>query len=218
MEITYAIMEIIPNLSIDVALFGYIDGKLKVLLIRRKKNPEIKRWSLPGGYIKTDEAIKEAAERCLRELTGISNLFLSQVDLFSQPARYPERRVISVLFCALIKPEQFDLVAGSHAMNVKWITVDDSLHLPFDHNEMIDVSLAWFKREVWNKPIFINLLPDKFPLNEMQRLFEEFLNEPIDNRNFRKKLITQGLVERLDEKTAGGQQRPAFLYRLKEKV
>lgn len=210
--------DILPNLSIDVALFGFIEGKLKVLLIRRNKEPEYNKWSLPGGYIYSDEDVHHAAARRLEELTGISHLYLSQVDIFGDPLRYPKQRVISVLFCALIKPEHFVLIAGSHANTAEWFTVDDLFVLPFDHDQMIKKALSWFKREAWNKPIFKNLLPDKFPLNEMQKLFEAFLDEPIDNRNFRKKVISQDLVERLDEKTEGGQQRPAYLYRLKAMV
>lgn len=210
--------EMIPNLSIDVALFGYKNNELKVLLIRRDKEPEFDKWSLPGGYVDMDEDIQEAAKRRLEELTGITNLFLSQVDLFGNPNRFPTRRVVSVLFCALIKPEQFKLIAGSHAKNVKWFSINDDLKLPFDHKEMIDTAMKWFKAEIWDKPIFINLLPEKFPLNQMQALFMEFLDEPIDNRNFRKKVISQNLVEKLDEKTKGGQQRPAFLYQLKKNI
>lgn len=210
--------DIIPNVSIDVALFGFKNNKLKVLLIKRDKEPEFDKWSLPGGYVFMNENIKDAAKRRLKELTGITNLYLSQVELFGDTDRYPSRRVISVLFCALIKPEQFKLIAGSHAKKVKWVTVNTLKKLPFDHNKMIHTAMNWFKDEIWRKPIFINLLPEKFPLNQMQNLFTEFLEDPIDNRNFRKKVITQGLVEKLEEKTHGGQQRPAFLYKLKKTI
>jgi len=210
--------EIIPNVSIDVALFGFQNNELQVILIKRDKEPERDKWSLPGGYVYMNENIKDAAKRKLKELTGITNLYLSQVELFGNTNRYPSRRVISVLFCALIKPAQFKLIAGSHAKKVKWFTVSTLKKLPFDHNNMIQTAMNWFKDEMWRKPIFINLLPEKFPLNQMQSLFAEFLEEKIDNRNFRKKVITQNLVERLDEKTQGGQQRPAFLYKLKKTI
>jgi len=209
--------EIIPNISIDCAIFGFNDGELKVLLIKRDKEPELGKWSLPGGYVYLDENMDSAASRSLRELTGISNLFLSQVGIFGNTNRYPVQRVISVLYCALVKPEQFELIAGSHAKKVKWFPVQGMRSLPFDHNEMVATSLEWLKDEMWRKPIFINLLPEKFPLNSMQDLYQTFLQESIDNRNFRKKVISQGLVERLEEKTKGGKQRPAFLYRLKKK-
>ncbi len=210
--------EIIPNVSIDVALFGFQNNELQVILIKRDKEPERDKWSLAGGYVYMNENIKDAAKRKLKELTGITNLYLSQVELFGNTNRYPSRRVISVLFCALIKPAQFKLIAGSHAKKVKWFTVSTLKKLPFDHNNMIQTAMNWFKDEMWRKPIFINLLPEKFPLNQMQSLFAEFLEEKIDNRNFRKKVITQNLVERLDEKTQGGQQRPAFLYKLKKTI
>lgn len=208
--------DIIPNISIDCALFGFEEGVLKVLLIRRKKEPANHQWSLPGGHIFMEEDVDEAARRILKELTGISNLFLSQVGLFGAKDRYPERRVISILYCALVQPDHFDLIAGAHAERVSWNAVQD-LKLPFDHNKMIDTALVWLKEAIWQKPVFIHLLPEKFPLNQMQEVYEAFLQEPIDNRNFRKKVISQGLVERLAEKTKGGKQRPAYLYRLKER-
>lgn len=207
---------IIPNISIDCVLFGFESGELKVLLIKRDKEPEFDQWSLPGGYVFMDENIDHAASRILKELTGISNLFLSQVGLFGETNRYPVQRVISIVYCALVRPGQFDLIAGSHAKKVKWSPVRKVKKLPFDHNAMIEDSLNWLKDEIWRKPILINLLPEKFPLNQMHDLFQVFLHESIDNRNFRKKVISQGLVERLNEKTTGGKQRPAYLYRLKK--
>ncbi|WP_461629986.1 NUDIX hydrolase [Labilibaculum euxinus] len=208
--------EILLNVSIDCAIFGYVNGELKVLLIKRDKEPEFNEWSLPGGNIYIDENIDDAAHRLLKELTGMSNLFLSQVGLFGETNRYPDRRVVSILYCALVKPEQFELIAGAHAKRIKWSKTNHIKKLPFDHNAMISYSLKWLKEEIWRKPILVNLLPEKFPLNQMQCLYETFLLQTIDNRNFRKKVMAQGLVEKLNEKTIGGKQRPAFLYRLKE--
>ncbi len=210
--------EIIPNLSIDVALFGFVENELQVLLIKRDKNPEKNRWSLPGGYVFMDEDITVAAKRILEELTGISDLFLSQVELFGSKTRYPGKRVVSVLYCALISPEKFKLIAGSHAQKVSWFAVNKEMELPFDHNEMIKSAMRWFNEELWRKPIFANLLPEKFPLNQMLNLFNEFLGEKMDNRNFRKKVISQDLVVKLDEKTKGGVQRPAHLYKLRRRI
>ncbi|GET25877.1 NUDIX domain-containing protein [Prolixibacter sp. NT017] len=209
--------EILPNISIDNAIFGFANGELKILLIKRDKQPEFDRWSLPGGYVYCNENMDDASRRLLQELTGISNLFLSRVDVFGDTDRYPDRRVISVLYCALVKPEQFELLAGAHAKKVKWFRVKGIKKLPFDHNVMIETALNWLRDEIWRKPVLINLLPEKFPLNQMHDLFQTFLHETIDNRNFRKKVISQELVERLNEKTKGGKQRPAYLYRMKKK-
>lgn len=206
--------DIIPNLSIDHVIYGYINKELKILLIERDKEPCINQWSLPGGYIHLNETVATAANRILAELTGLNNLFLHQVEIFSAIDRYPANRVISILYCALVKPELFKLLAGSHAKEVKWVTVQEEMTLPFDHYDMIQRSINWIRQQIWQKPVFVNLLPEKFPLNQMQELYETFLGEPIDNRNFRKKVLQSGLVEKLDEKTQGGKQRPAFLYRL----
>ncbi|MCW3806379.1 NUDIX domain-containing protein [Marinilabiliaceae bacterium D04] len=204
------------GISVDCTILGYEDGKMKVLLIKRDKFPEPEKWSLPGAYISEIETIENSAKRVLNELTGIQNIFLTQVGIFDEPNRYPDHRVISVLYCALIKPEQFELIAGSHAKQVSWHNLDEIKTLPFDHNKMIEHSLNWLKEEIWRKPILNSLLPDKFPLNQMKDLYQLILQAEIDNRNFRKKVISQELVERLDEKTKGGQQRPAFLYKFKE--
>lgn len=209
--------EKLTNLSIDCVIFGFEAGELKILLIKRDKEPELDKWSLPGGNIYIDEDINDAAKRLLKELAGIHNLFLCQIGLFGDTNRYPTRRVISVLYCALVKPEQYELLAGLHAKEVEWFNIEKIHRLPFDHNDMIEYSLRWLKKEIWRKPILANLLPEKFPLNQMQELFTAILKESIDNRNFRKKIINLGLVEKLDEKTAGGQQRPASLYQFKNK-
>ncbi len=205
----------IENISADCAILGYDEGLLKILLIKRDKEPALNNWSLPGAYVNLDETIDNAAQRILKELTGIHHIYLSQVGVFDQTNRYPTHRVISILYCALVKPEHFNLLAGSHAKEVQWFSIHDIKELPFDHNIMIERALIWLKDELWRKPILINLLPDKFPLNQMLDLYETILQSSIDNRNFRKKVINQGLVERLEEKTKGGKQRPAYLYKLK---
>ncbi|MCU4162768.1 NUDIX hydrolase [Carboxylicivirga caseinilyticus] len=210
--------EKIINLSVDCAIFGYEDGKLKSLLIKRDKEPALNQWSLPGSYVYLEETIDEAAKRILFELTGIKEVYLTQVKVFGELDRYPDRRIVSILYCALIKPELFELMAGSHAKEVNWFETDQIGELPFDHNKMINKSLSWLKEEIWRKPILHNLLPEKFPLNQLQELYQTILQEEIDNRNFRKKVINMGLVEKLQEKTKGGQQRPAFFYRLRNTV
>ncbi len=205
----------INNLSVDCVIFGYEDNQLKALLIKRDKEPESNKWSLPGSYVYLDEPIDKAVQRVLFELTGIHDIFLTQVGIFGEVDRYPQHRVVSILYCALVKPEMFELLAGSHAKEVSWLAINSLGKLPFDHNKMLDNALNWLKEELWRKPILINLLPEKFPLNQMQELYQLILQNPIDNRNFRKKVISQGLVEKLNEKSKGGQQRPAFLYKLK---
>lgn len=205
----------LENLSVDCTIFGYTNGKLQILLIKRDKEPGKDQWSLPGSYVNYNETTTDAAKRVLNELTGIHDIYLSQVSVFDHPDRYATR-VVSIVYCALIKSDLFELLAGSHAKEVKWHTVEKLRKLPFDHNQMVETSLSWLKEEMWRKPIMVNLLPEKFPLNQMQDLYQFISNISIDNRNFRKKVINQGLVVKLNEKTTGGQQRPAFLYKLME--
>ncbi len=214
--IIYYMTVTLENISIDCALFGFEEGELKLLLIKRDKQPAMGEWSLPGGYIYMEEDISDSANRVLMELTGIKDLFLSQVKIFGSPDRYPISRVVSTLYCALIKPEQFELITGSHAKEAKWFNIQSIKKLPFDHNNMVKTALTWLQDAIWREPILKNLLPEKFPLNQMQELFEIILQQKFDNRNFRKKVISQELVTKLNEKTKGGQQRPAFLYKLKK--
>ncbi|HBL78177.1 MAG: hypothetical protein A2W90_13910 [Bacteroidetes bacterium GWF2_42_66] len=204
--------QIIPNLSVDCAVFGFDQEGLKLLLIRRDKEPAMNSWSLPGGYIYLDENPDDAAKRLLNELTGVHDLFLSQIAVFGEVNRYPAGRVISTVYCALVRPDVFELMAGSHAREVAWHPVEKLPELPFDHPEMVHTSLQWLQRKIWHKPIANNLLPRKFPLNQLHNLYEAIMGSKIDNRNFRKKVLSQNLIIQLEEKTKGGVQRPAYLY------
>ena len=208
-------MEIIPNISIDCVLFAFDEEALKLLLIKRDKEPRKGKWALPGGYVGLSEAIDHAASRILGELTGVHNLFLSQVGLFGDPDRYPTHRVISMMYCALVAAEDLELLAGSYASEVRWFLLDEIGELPFDHSSMVQLALNWLKDHSWDKEVLQNLLPEKFPLNQMQTLIESILQQEMDNRNFRKKMMNADWVERLDEKTSGGKQRPAYLFRMK---
>lgn len=207
--------QIVPNMSVDCAVFGFDQGVLKVLLIRRDKEPALNSWSLPGGYVYMDEHLNDAAKRLLNELTGMRNLFLTQISVFGDINRYPGERVLSTLYCALVSPDIFELIAGSHAKEVAWFPIENLPTLPFDHPEMVQTSLNWLRKDIWNEPIVNNLLPVKFPLNQLHYLYEAIMGIKIDNRNFRKKVLSQDLIIQLSEKTSGGVQRPAYLYSFK---
>lgn len=208
--------EILLNMSVDCAVFGFDEGELKILLIRRDKEPAFDSWSLPGGNIYLDEDLDDAAKRLLRELTGMTNLYLTQIRVFGGINRYPGQRILSTLYCALVSSDVFQLIAGSHAKEVSWFPVESLPVLPFDHPLMIETSLAWLRKDIWDEPIVNNLLPEKFPLNQLHFLYEAIMGIKIDNRNFRKKILNQNLIFPLNEKTKGGVQRPANLYSFRE--
>lgn len=216
MQQIYLMNQIVPNLSVDCAVFGFDQGTLKVLLIRRDKEPAFDSWSLPGGFIYLDEHLNDAANRLLLELTGMNNLFLFQISVFGNVNRYPGDRVLSTLYCSLVSPEIFELIAGSHAKEVAWFPIENLPTLPFDHPEMVQTSLKWLRKDIWDEPIAYNLLPEKFPLNQLHYLYEAIMGIKIDNRNFRKKVLSQNLIVQLNEKTIGGVQRPAYLYSFRE--
>lgn len=142
----------------------------------------------------------------------MENLYLSQIAVFGDVNRYPASRVLSTLYCALVQPEVFSLIAGSHAREVTWMPVELLPNMPFDHDDMVQISLKWLRKDIWDEPIANNLLPEKFPLNQLHYLYEAIMGVKIDNRNFRKKILSRNLIVQLNEKTKGGVQRPAYLY------
>lgn len=206
--------ERINHLSVDCCIFGYSEKGLNLLLIKRNKEPEKGRWCFPGGYVNQNEDIDDSAGRLLYSLTGIKDVFMTQVKAFGSVDRYPDVRVISILYCAILRPEYFNLIAGNYAKEAEWFDLNEIEAMPFDHDLMLSEALMWLKDQIVKGKQLQYLLPQKFPLNLMQEIYERLLNKNYDNRNFRKKMVDDGVVIRLDEKTKGGRQRPAFLYKL----
>ncbi|WMJ75221.1 NUDIX domain-containing protein [Cytophagaceae bacterium ABcell3] len=203
---------IIPSLSIDCVIFGFENAELKVLLIRRAQEPEFGKWALPGGFVLEDEDLDQSARRILEELTGVSNLYMEQVHTFGELKRFPLRRVITIAYYALVKPEAYQLKPGPLATEVKWCNINTLPELPFDHKDIFDTSLQKLRRKVRYEPIGFELLPEKFTLTEIQQLYEATLLKKLDKRNFRKKLLKMNLLLPLDEIQQNVAHRAARLY------
>lgn len=203
---------IIDNLSIDCVIFGFEKGSLKTLFIKRNTEPHKGMMSLPGGFIYLDEDIDTAPARRLQDLTGLNNLYLKEVGAFGKVSRYPNRRVITIAYYALVNILDYNITAGIDAQEAVWIPVTETPKLVFDHNEIFNAALLKLREQVRVEPIGFNLLDEKFSISELQTLYEEILDTKFDKRNFRKKLAKMNLLVDTHEKQTKVSHRAAKLY------
>jgi ADP-ribose pyrophosphatase YjhB (NUDIX family) len=206
-----------PSVTVDCVVFGLDEGDLKIILIERDREPFRGRWALPGGFIHLDESLEQAALRELREETGIRNVFLEQLYTFGDVNRDPRGRVISVAYYALVNLCDHTVKAATDARSAAWFSVDDIPKLAFDHNKVLDMALRRLRGKVRYEPIGFELLPPKFTLTQLQRMYEKILEQEIDKRNFRKKILSMELLKELDEVQLDVAHRAARLYRFDEK-
>jgi 8-oxo-dGTP diphosphatase len=204
-----------PAVTVDCVVFGFDDdgGDLKVLLIQRDAEPFEGKWALPGGFVRLDETLDEAAARELKEETGLSGFFLEQLYTFGAIDRDPRERVISVAYYALVALVGRELKATTDARSAAWFSIADVPSLAFDHEEILDAAVRRLKGKVRYQPIGFELLPPKFTLSQLQHLYETILERPLDKRNFRKKILSMGLLVELDEIQQDVAHRAARLYR-----
>lgn len=205
------------NNSIDCVIFGFQNETLKVLLIERKNEPQKGFMALPGDFIGIDEDINESADRILKDITSLDNIFLEQIRAFGKVNRYPSR-VITIGYYALISIEKYELKAGHTAERVEWCSIEDLPKLAFDHREILDAALTILKRKVRHEPIGFNLLPDLFSLTELQQVYESVLQTTLNKRNFRTKLNQMKLLIDSGLKQEKVSHKPARLYRFDDAV
>ncbi|MCF8714732.1 NUDIX hydrolase [Joostella atrarenae] len=210
--------KVMNAITIDCAIFSFEEGKLEVLLIQHAEGISKGKWGLPGGWIKEDEGIDNAAHRLLKELTGISDLYLEQLKAFGDPKRFPLGRVITIGYYALIKKEDYDVKAGSTASDAKWYKMEEIPELIYDHNEILEFSLEHLRNRVRNAPIGFNLLPEKFTLLQLMQLYQEILNVELDKPNFRRKILKMKLLVDLKEKQQDVSHRAAKLYKFDPEI
>jgi len=200
-------------LTVDCVVFGFDEEELKVLLIQRGLEPFKGKWALPGGFVRVDETLDDAARRELEEEAGLKNVFLEQLYTFGALHRDPRERVVSVAYYALVKLAAHETKAATDAADARWFPLSKIPKLAFDHAEILAAALARLKGKVRYEPIGFELLPPKFTLSQLQHLYEAALETNFDKRNFRKKVLSFSLLIPLKEKQMAGRHRPAQLFR-----
>ena len=220
-----------PGLSLDCVVFGFHENQLKVLLLRWKGTDE---WSLPGGFILKTESIDDAAHRVLRERAGLDEIFLQQFHVFGEAVRYDAERnwqrmglqlapdpswpdrTITVGYYALVEYSEVTPTPDVLTEECRWWDVREVPDLLFDHGRIVEVALNTLRTQLSWQPVGYTLLPEKFTMPELQRLYETLLGQKLDPRNFYKKIAALGILERLDERRTGGAYKSPYLYRFQE--
>ncbi|MBS2099814.1 NUDIX hydrolase [Carboxylicivirga linearis] len=203
--------------AIDCVIFGYEDGDLRLLLYHRGFEPAKGQWSLLGGFVGDEESSDDAAHRILKAITGLEDIYLEQVQVYTNPKRDPEGRVMSIGYYALIRVDKHnsDKVRenGAH-----WWSVKGLPNLVFDHQEMVDNALHKLQQKAGLELVGSELLPDKFTLLQLRRLYEAIFQRELDTGNFRKKVLSLNVLERLEEKNTTESRRGAYYFQFKKGV
>jgi 8-oxo-dGTP diphosphatase len=206
-----------PAVATDIVVFTLINDQLCVLLIQRGEDPFAGRWALPGGFLREDETVEQAAKRELKEETGVDECRPLQFGIYSEPARDPRQRVISVAFLDCVRASDVTLQAGTDAAAVKWQPLESlqSNKLAFDHGTIVTDAINAARKACREAPIAANMLPELFRISDFQSATEAILGMPVDKRNFRRQLDEKNWLEKT-ESEARGTHRPAQLYRLSQ--
>jgi 8-oxo-dGTP diphosphatase len=227
------VSELNPNVSVDCVIFGFDLEKLNVLVIDRGENQlaENVRLALPGNLIYNNENLEQAAYRVLEELTSLKDIYLEQIGAFGDPNRIckeadrawlqsiraePEARVITVAYFSLVKMEDYMPHAASFAKNAAWIPANEITDLAFDHYDILQAARNKLKEKIKIQPIGFNLLPEKFTLSQLHKLYESILDKELDKRNFRRKVQKLDILTQLNEKQEGVPHKPSELYKFNE--
>lgn len=202
------------EVTVDTVIFTIRRNNLEVLLVQRGQEPFKDHWAIPGGFIRLSENLDEAAGRVLYEKTNVKDVYLEQLYTFGEPFRYPSARVITVSYFALIRSDDIKLGSekGLNIQQINWHSVYNLPKLAFDHQDILNYALKRLRARLEYTPIAFQLLPEKFTLTELQRTYESILNTDLDKRNFRKKMLSLGLLKEHDEFTKESSKRPARLY------
>lgn len=202
-----------PALTVDVVVFALDADDLQVMLIQRDLAPFEGQWALPGGFVRVNEDIEQAARRELQEETGITDIYLEQLYTFGDKGRDPREHVVTVAYYALVNLEGHDVKASTDARNAAWFLMHDLPKLAFDHGKILDVAHERLRGKVRYQPIGFELLPEKFTLRQLQHLYEVILGRELDKRNFRKKVLSMDFVKETKEIEKDVAHRAARLYR-----
>ncbi|NTW21925.1 NUDIX hydrolase [Candidatus Falkowbacteria bacterium] len=204
-------------IATDITIFTVEDGALKVLLIKMNKSPFEDCWAAPGGLIQIDESVDQAAKRILAEKTGLKQVYLEQLYTFGEVKRDPFGRVVSVAYFALISSDGLKLATSDEHREISWFSVNELPKLAYDHKAMIRSAIERLRGKLEYTNIVYSLLPDAFTLSELQSAYETILGRTLDKRNFRKKVLSLGMIRKTGKLDLGKKNRPAELYSFIEK-
>ncbi len=202
------------TIAVECCVFGFQENVLKILLVKRSIDPFKDCWVLPGGAMNEGKTLTESVGEVLDNLTGIKKIALEQVACYSEVKRHPIKRVVSVSFYALVKPEDYPVIPKNYISDIQWYDIKEVPTLGFDHDLLLKDSLRMLQDNLRQDLVFGELLPDLFTLTELQDLYENILEEKLDRRNFRKKILQMDLLHPTNEKKAGVKGGP-ILYRRK---
>jgi 8-oxo-dGTP diphosphatase len=204
------------KIAVDAIVFGYRNAALHVLLVRQKFGIAAEKWVLPGGFVHDDESLSDAVRRELREETGTEAGYLEQLYTFGDdPERDPRFRVVSVAYFALVNPEKLELSAETNtdAHDARWFPLHELPALAFDHRQMVDTALLRLQAKISYQPIGFDLLADEFLFSDLENLYMAISGQNIDRRNFRKKMLSFGILEEIDKISKKNSGRPGKFFR-----
>ena len=200
------------HVAVDCIIFGFDQGELKLLIHKRRFEPQLGQWSLFGGFVQENESLDEAANRVLYELTGLRHIYMEELQSYGDLERDPAARVISVAYFALIPAKEYS-EATSSDHGATWVGLKELPDFIMDHNQMVEKGLRRLKRRASTQPIGFELLPREFTMPQLQALYEAIYQCELDKRNFRKKILAMDVLIKLDQKDMSGSRKGAFLYR-----
>jgi len=199
------------HVALDCIIFGFDENELKLLLIKRGFEPEIGKWSLMGGFLGEKESLDQAAERVLKSLTGLTNVYMEQTYTYGNPGRDPVSRTLSVAYYALIRTDLYDQQVAAN-YGAEWFSIHDIPALIFDHNHMVKQAQEMLQLKSKTKPIGFELLPERFTIPQIRRLYEAINQQELDHRNFSKKVKAMPWLRQLNLKDKSNSKKGAYLY------
>lgn len=201
--------------ALDSIIFGFDGQELKLLLVKRGIEDEHHTWSLMGGWVQPDESLEQASNRILFELTSLSDIYLEQLHTFGNPMRDPVERTVSVAYFALINVKDYDNKISKN-FEAQWFSMQELPKLLFDHSAMVQMAIEHLRYKASQHPIGFELLPEKFTIPQLQKLYEAIFGTELDKRNFSRKLLSTHLLIKLEEKQKGFSKKGAFYYKINE--
>jgi 8-oxo-dGTP diphosphatase len=202
--------------AVDCIIFGFDGESYKLLLIQRGFAPQKRRWSLMGGFLQPEECLDTAANRILKQLTGLENVYMEQLQTFSNPKRDPVERTIAVAYFALIDIQKYEKQI-SKEFHAEWFPLNNMPELIFDHKEMVELAKKQLRYKAALHPILFELLPEKFTIPQLQALYEGLYDTPFDKRNFSRKVLSTELLIKQNEKDKENSKKGAYFYKVDEK-